>query len=661
MIRERITIISSVVAAFTGILGLILAIAIDTSPVRDWEIWDAIRIERGEGTTLVVAKLRNDSESRFSEELLEWIDEGGKQYEELGRTWKRQRNTREGQRKVKKLFEHTGALVLVEGYVGPEGTILHLWGRGASNAREVKFGRPEEDRKNAEHELDEVIVDALRQEAVEFALRMGEDTEYTRMKSRLKQIHQEVGDREIKRRVEFTTAYVENIRADKKGEEEKGQRAIRIYEDLLQYPVNDFEKAQILTNLGIAEFREARTKGNVLVATKALQRWSAAERLAANSGWIDMWISNRNFQSEGELWIELHNQDGKLAMQAWKRQIETFEDTFTVVDHLSGLTIQTWLERARKAALQNGGDNCVKAITGERTDEGRNDNGCEEITKWQMSKIDYERRLKRTERWINVARRNGNNGMEVSLIGIRANLLRIQGIKTKEPGLLISSFAGTHEFRTRLGIIDDGVGEAQLDLIIDPVLGLIELEAILALTCADKRYIETLVTEIGKAQLWCPKSSPIECNGRPSWKINLVKALEYAIGRKMEKTTEEETNVYWRVGTEGIWSLAEHAKKWIESGQVNKSLCPNRPQGIKERKVVRIETTVNKRTSKFQRVERTVTCKLPDKEWSIAPSVPVEYDELARWREDVQIWIDQFYRQIDLDIQAIRECEGEPE
>ena len=662
--HEKITTIAAVVAAIAAVAGLFWAITIDTKPVRDWEIWDAIRIEGKEGTTLVVARLRNDNESRYTEELLEWIDDGGKKYEELGRTWKRQKDPREGRRKVRKLFERTDALVLIEGYVGSKGTVLQMWAKGAGGPVEVSFGQTEEVRTEVERKLDEIVVAALKQEAMEAALRMGEDDEYTRMKRRLKQIHQEVGNREAKRGVEFTTAYVENIRADKKGNEEKGQRAIRIYNALLQHPENDREKAAILTNLGIAEFREARTKGRPEATRKAIQRWSDAELLVADAGWIDIWIQARNFKTEGELWIEQRNQDGKMAMQAWKRQVETLADTHAIIDELSALTIQTWLQQARKAASENSVNGCnlqTDLVVSGRGDEDRSRDGCEEVTKWQWSRVDYERRLKRTERWINIARREGHETREVGLIGIRADILRNRGIQTKEPGLLISSFAGTHEFRTRTGIVDQDIEKGELVLIIDPVLKIVELEANLALACADKKYIETLVTEIGGAKLWCPRSSPVECNGRPNWKKGLVAALEYAIGRRKEEARKESTYGYWEAGSERVWSLAEHAKKWIKSGRANQSLCPNRPQGIAEREEDRKERTVTKRTRKFQGVERTVECKLQEREWTIAPNVPASHDEMAGWREEVGEWIDQSYKQVDLDIEAIRECEGEPE
>ena len=663
-INERITTIAAVVAATTGVAGLFLAIAIDTSPVRDWEIWDWLRIEGKEDTTLVVARLRNDNESRYTEELLEWIDEGGKQYEELGRTWKRQKDIREGQRKLRKLFERTAALVLVEGYVGPEGTVLQMWGKGASKATEVHFSRTEEDRTEAMRRLDEVVVSALQTEATEKALRMGEDPEYTKMQRRLKQAHQEVGNREAKRGVEFATAYVENIRADKKGSEEKGQRAIRIYESLLQYPENDKEKAMILTNLGIAEFRVARTKGKAEAAKKAIQRWSEAERLATDAGWVAIWISSRNFQTEGELWIEQRNRDGRMAIQAWKRQVETLADTHTVIGELTALKIQMWLERARKAAIQNSDDGCKfepELIVGDIEIEGRSGDGCEQPTRWQWSRADFERRLKRTERWINLARREGHDAREVGLIGVRANLLRNRGIETKEPALLISSFAGTHEFRTRTGIIDQEIEKGELVLIIDPVLRMVELEAEIALTCADRQYIETLVTEIGGAQLWCPRSSPVECNGRPNWKNSLVAALEFAIGQRMGRTTEENIDEHWGTGSKRVWSLAEHAKEWIESGRVKGSLCPNRPQGITESEEDTKEKIVNMRTRKYQRVERTVMCKLPERDWTVAPNVPVRHDEMARWRQEIDRWIDRSYKEVDQDVQTIRECEGEPE
>ena len=125
-VRERkvgITTISAVIAAITGVVGLLLAVAIDITPVREWEIWDFVRLER-EGPALVVARLRNDEESRHTEELLGWIEITGKDYEELGRTWKRETDIREGQKKRRRLFERTDGLVLLEGYVGP--------GRGCS-------------------------------------------------------------------------------------------------------------------------------------------------------------------------------------------------------------------------------------------------------------------------------------------------------------------------------------------------------------------------------------------------------------------------------------------------------------------------------------------------------------------------------------------------
>ena len=610
----------------------------------------------------MVARLRNDSESRYTEELLEWIKEDGKRYEELGRTWKRQKDIRETQKKLRKFFERTDALVLVEGYVGPEGTVLQLWGKGASVSIEVRFGRSEEGRIAVERKLDAVVVGALQHEATESALRMGENAEYARMKRRLKQIHQEVSNREAKRGVEFTTAYVENIRADKKGSEAKGQRAIRIYKTLLQNPESDNEKAKILMNLGIAEFREARTKGDTEVVRKAIQLWNEAEQLAADAGWIAIWISSRNFQSEGELWIEQKNPDGRMAIQAWRRQVETFVDTHSIVNELTALTIQTWLEKAREAALQNSGDSCEWQIELDVDDDaGSSSDICEEATGWRWSRADFERRVKRTERWINVARRQGHETRELSLIGIRAGLLRTRGIETMEPGLLISSFSGTHEYRTRTGIVDREIEKGELVLIIDPVLDLVELEAKIALTCADETYIDTLMKEIRGAQLWCPRTSPVECNGRPDWRESLVSALEFAIGRRMNKTTDSGTEEYWGTGSEQIWPLAEHAKKWIENGRVKESLCPNRPQGITEKEEDTQEMIVNWRTRKYRDVERTVRCTLPERDWSVAPSIPVRYNELPKWRQEVEMWIDHTYKEVDEDIRMIRECEGEPE
>ena len=636
---------------------MFLAVAIDITPVREWEIWDSVRLD-GDGSALVVARLRNDEESRHTEELLGWIQTAGKEYEELGRTWKRESDTREGQKKRRQLFARTDGLVLLEGYVGPAGAVLQMWGKGANEGREVKFGETVEERKEAERELDDILVQALRYEATEKALRIGDDDEYAKFKRRLKSIHQQVSSRAAKRGVEFATAYVENIRADKEGSEEKGQRAIRIYTTLLENPENDGEKATILTNLGIAEFREARKAGKAASARSAIERWKETERLAENAGWVELWVKARNFQTEGELWIEAKNQDGEMATQAWRRQVETSEDTHGVIDELTALTIATWRERARRAAVENREANCKSKTTGQEVGEA---NECNVKLEWQWSAQDHERRLNRTERWINIARSKGDEVREIGLIGIRADLLRKRGVQTKEPSLLISSFAGTHEYRTRLGIVDPEIKEGELILIIDPVLAMVELEAQLALTCADRQYIETLVTEIRRAQLLCPRRSPIACEGRANWKRNLVRALGYAIGRSEGENGEVGVERAWGGSAEQMWDLAEHAKSWVERGLAQKSLCPNRPQGITEGEEKRQVKVVNKRTMMYRGVERTVRCNLPERVWTVAPKVPAERDELPAWREQVRVWIERSYSEVDQDIRTIRECEGEPE
>ena len=110
-----------------------------------------------------------------------------------------------------------------------------------------------------------------------------------------------------------------------------------------------------------------------------------------------------------------------------------------------------------------------------------------------------------------------------------------------------------------------------------------------------------------------------------------------------------------------MWELAEYAKSWVEHEPAKESLCLNRPQGITEGEETRRVKVVNKRTRMYQGVERTVRCNLPERVWTVAPKVPAEGDEMPEWREQVRVWIEKSYRQVDQDIRAIRECEGEPE
>ena len=280
--------------------------------------------------------------------------------------------------------------------------------------------------------------------------------------------------------------------------------------------------------------------------------------------------------------------------------------------------------------------------------------------RWKWSGGDYQRRRKRTERWINIARRDGYEAREVGLIGIRADILRNEGIEKKEPGLLISSFSGTHEFRTRAGIVDREIEKEEFILIIDPVLDMVELEVEIALACADEKYIELLVSWIGDAELWCPRGGPTEWSGRLGWKQGLVEALEHASGQQRRDASEREMSKHNRGDWKQVGSLAEHAKNWIENSEVNVSLCPNRPQGIGETEEDRREYEVNERTRMYQNVSRTIGCKLRAREWTLAPMLPSGYEQMGRWRVEVEEWIGQAYMRVELDVQAIRECEGEP-
>ena len=63
--------------------------------------------------TVLVAKLRNDKESRYTEDLLQWIKQQGYQYFELGRSWREEEGKPKLQRPVRRRLT--------------EATVWHYW------------------------------------------------------------------------------------------------------------------------------------------------------------------------------------------------------------------------------------------------------------------------------------------------------------------------------------------------------------------------------------------------------------------------------------------------------------------------------------------------------------------------------------------------------
>ena len=253
------------------------------------------------------------------------------------------------------------------------------------------------------------MVQGMKYEAWQIGAQIGKDNVYRRLRERAGQTRRQMRGVKRKEEADFVIAYIENIRADKKGEVEAQQATLAIYTRLLAQVGDETERIPLLVNLGIAEFRPARQEGSEVAAETALRRWREAERIAAERGLIEAWAKVRTFQTEGELLLGQIRGNNEAAITALKRQIETLEDTQGVLPEGTWLEARTWLIRAdeawNQAATEEG---CVPregGVRGSATATMRSK--CRAFGNIQWTEEEYTARESRTERWLGIARSAG--------------------------------------------------------------------------------------------------------------------------------------------------------------------------------------------------------------------------------------------------------------
>lgn len=244
-------------------------------------------------------------------------------------------------------------------------------------------------------------------------------------------------------------------------------------------------------------------------------------------------------------------------------------------------------------------------------------------------------------------------------VGVVADLLRTIGLLESNPSLLVESFERTHEFRSRTGIVGRVVEPGALEIRGRHTIGVVILEAELALACADKRYIGSLIREIGTAKVWCRIDEKKECEILGNWKGELVKALEYGL----EAWKADNSKSHKFVGIRGelvaeVWRQAD----WLRIAGVEyfggQDLCPNRPAGIGESKNPRSKSLVDQRTREYQEIRTSKPCKLSPRIVNSVPTFPRKANGLEEWRVGVKQWIQEERRKFRNDVEAVEKCQG---
>ena len=659
---KRLGLLLSGLSAVTGVLILALYVAVEFEQIQQWKMWDPLRRGPDADVHILIAHLRNDPAGGHTEDVVEAVKNTAMVHYRLPREWPSPKGTEDAKQRREDLFSETGALVLIEGYVGGEEVSLRVWHKGQEQPAEYSFGRGAKTQNGLGPIVERAVVEGVTNEVGSAgAALMAEDT-HARVLSRARDVRKRVRDDRAKLDANFVIAYIAGIRADGPQGEHDAETAVRIYGRLLEHAKQPARRFPLLMNLGIAEFNLAKRRVDLAGAEKAITLWSEAEQLAEDLGRVEDWVTLRNWQTEGDLFLHSVLGDSERIRTAVKRQVETVEDMQLLAEDPARSHGFTFLHRVTQAwARISGSIGCstmpTRLIAFRDVLAERKCGGVGTIT-W--TREEYDHRRNRIERWTSAYREAGRVYALGGFASVRANLLRAQGLEAHDSGLLVSSFADQQEARTWQRILDPGVHENPLEIGILPVYAFVDIEVNLALACVDRTYMQTLANHLAGADLRCERVAPNQCQLGEAWRKDMVAALRYGLAvSEPTKAKRAPAPQLPSDSTSEVWRRA----KWVRDEGVilarSGNLCPNRPAGLGEDNSVRKNTATEKRASQLRDIPFPSRCQLPQREWTLAPSIYAFPGGLG-WHRATYEWANGNKARIAHDVQLTRACAGHP-
>ncbi|MDD9981150.1 MAG: hypothetical protein OXU81_07295 [Gammaproteobacteria bacterium] len=654
--------LSTGVGAVAGVLILIFYVAVEFEQIRQWKMWDPLRRGPDADVHVLIARLRNDPTGGYTEDVVEAVKETAMVYHRLTREWQDSKDREDAKQRRKDLLSETGASVLIEGYVGGAETSLRVWPRGEDVPAEHSFGRDGNGRSGLGPVVERAVVTGVTNEVgSEGAALMAEDT-HTRMLNRARDVRRRIRDEKAKRDADFVIAYIAGVRADGPQGEQHAETAVRIYGQLLKHAKQPVRRLPLLTNLGINEFNLAKRRVDLAGAEKAMALWSEAEPLAEELVRVEDWVTLRSWQTEGDLFLHSVLGDSERIRAAVKRQVETVEDMLMLAADPARLRGFNFLHRVTQAwAKITGPVGCstmpTRLITFRDVLAERECGGVGTI---EWTREEYNHRRNRLERWTNAYREAERVYALEGFAAARSNLLRAQGLEWNDNGLLISSFAEQQEARTWGRIIDPGIDKTPIEIGIPSFYAFVDVEVNLALACVDRAYMQTLASQLADADLWCDRVAPNQCEVREAWRKDMVAALRY--GLAVSEPTNGKRAPAPQLPSDSTSEVWERAK-WVRDEGVilarSGNLCPNRPPGLGEDNSIRRNTATEKRVSQLREIPFVYRCHLPQREWTLAPSIYGTTGE-SGWHHATEEWLDANEARIAHDVQLTRACAGHP-
>lgn len=138
---KRLGLLMSGLSVVTGVLILVLYVAVEFEQIQQWEIWNPFRRGPDADVRVLIARLRNDPAGGHTEDVVEAVKKTAMVHYRLPREWPDSKDTEDAKQRREVLFSETDALVLIEGYVGGAVVSLRVWPEGREQPTEYSFER----------------------------------------------------------------------------------------------------------------------------------------------------------------------------------------------------------------------------------------------------------------------------------------------------------------------------------------------------------------------------------------------------------------------------------------------------------------------------------------------------------------------------------------
>lgn len=595
-----------------AVAGVLVAVLAARTELATWSGYDWLRPEAAEeDVRILVASVTGDPSGTYNAELENALREAQQRFRRLGRPWSPTEDERLDaaleRKNITRLLRRHNSEILVHGYVGMEGLTVILVPADANEKTKRYEISSKTDFRALTDDIEPILISEVQARIERDKWTIGQSDRHALLDSQIEDLLKQTQSEQARREALFQSAFTKDKLGFWRNDTDLVEESAEIYEELLSDVVDPREEALIRINLGLYH----QTKGQRLTSEadirKSTEHLSIAEKIVEQVPDIQRWVKVRNLQSTNDIWLFHLGGNIEYLASAIKRQMETSADAIgwlsqgealLVDQELVGAELLLAYVRKDRQSLQH----YFGVLQRNReqwyalADEaGTRDNpwvrALIECTAVQLidpqdlerelsSDIDTEKvvepdvsiswsneeignRRQRVESWLEEAKKGPYEKTHNFQLSRLADIVREEGLRTHDVGLLSRSFDLTQQFRILEKIESGTIPFEALDLSHPSSEMVLTVESTLALACADRSGIQHTLKLLERSARACASNNS-SCGSEVLWIDELIEALTYGLQRwSADKRIQREGAEVQRRAEEGLWSDAKTHAVWL--------------------------------------------------------------------------------------------------